>query len=201
MKRLVIKTVVITVAAILVLMAAVYLTLALFFPKTLAACWKDVGNYSLSAKYYEKQYEKSADYGDLATLCVYLDAKNDGVRTAEYLKLFTENGGFSARCEAEDLNGGFKYTAYEYYYGKYAVAEFYARNIDAAVAVAKKAVGAAAGYTENNAFYVLLIEADGLTANDKNAIKAAVTEIKGGLTDSKQIGYADRDIGYADSLN
>ena len=196
MKKLVIQTVAITVAAIIVLMAAIYLTLALFFPKTLAVCWKDVGSYSLSAKYYEKQYDKSEDTADLAVLCVYLDAKNDSNRAAKYLKLFTENENFNARCEKEDREGGFKYTAYEYYYGKYTVAEFYANKIDAAITVAKKAVST--GYTENNAFYILLIDAEDLTIEDRGAIASAITEIKSGLTDAeKQI--ADRDITFANS--
>ena len=196
MKKLVIKTVAITVAAIIVLMAAIYLTFALAFPKTLANCWKDVGNYSIAAKYYEKQYDKSGDLDDLAELCVYLDAKTDGVKAAKYLKLLTENENFNARCEQEDKKGGFKYTAYEYYYGKYAVAEFYANKIDAAITVAKSAVSK--GYTENNAFRVLLLDAEDLTESDRGAIVSAINEIYGGLTDAeKQI--ADRDINFANS--
>lgn len=196
MKKLVIKTVAITVAAIIVLMAAIYLTFALFFPKTLASAWKDMGNYAIAAKYYEKQYGKSEDVDDLAELCVYLDEKDDSARTAKYLKLFTEDENFNARCELEDEKGGFKYTAYEYYYGKYAVAEFYANKIAAAIAVATKAVSA--GYTENNAFYVLLLEKENLTESDRDAIVSAITEIKSGLTDEeKQI--ADKDIEFANA--
>ena len=198
MKKLVIRTVAITVAAIIVLMAAIYLVFALAFPKTLAGCWKDMGNYSLAAKYYEKQYDKSEDLDDLATLCVYLDAKTDGARAAGYLKLLTENENFNARCEKEDKEGGFKYTAYEYYYGKYAVAEYYANKIDAAITVAKKAVSK--GYTANNAFYVLLIDADTLTKSDGEKISAEITVIKNGLTDDAQKEYAERDIGFANSV-
>lgn len=194
MKKLVVKTVAITVAAIIVLMAAVYLVFALAFPKTLAGAWKDAGNYSVAAKYYEKQYGKSEDTDDLAALCVYLDAKTDGARAAKYLKLLTENENFNARCEKEDKEGGFRYTAYEYYYGKYAVAEYYANKIDAAITVAKKAVSK--GYTANNAFYVLLIDAEDLTAEDRGAIVSAINGIKDGLTEAeKQI--AERDINFA----
>ena len=197
MKKLVLKTIAVTVAAIIALTAAIYLTLALFFPKTLAGAWKDVGSYSLSAKYYERQYDKSGDTEDLATLCVNLDEKADSARTAKYLKILTEDEKFSERCAFEDKQGGFKYTAYEYYYGKYAVAEFYANKIDAAITVAKKAVSA--GYTEHNAFYVLLGE-ETLTKSDGEKIAAAITEIKGGLTDAAQKSYAERDIGFANGL-
>ena len=196
MKKLVIKTVAITVVAIIVLMAAIYLVFALAFPKTLADCWKDMGNYSLAAKYYEKQYDKSEDLEDLATLCVYLDAKTDGVKTAKYLKLLTENEKFSEHFPVDGHKGGFNYTDYEYYYGKYAVAEYYANKISAAITVAKSAVSKE--YTENNAFYVLLIDAEDLTESDRGAIVSAINEIYSGLTESeKQI--ADRDINFANS--
>lgn len=196
MKRLVIKTVAITVAAIIVIMAAIYLTFALFFPKTLAGTWKDMGNYSIAAKYYEKQYDKSKDVDDLATLCVYLDEKDDSARAAKYLKLLTEDENFNAHCEKEKEEGGFKYTAYEFYYGKFTVAEFYANGINAAILVATKAVSA--GYTENNAFYVLLLEKENLSESDRGAIVSAITEIKDGLTDAeKQI--ADKDIEFANA--
>ena len=200
MKKLVLKTVAITVGAILSLMAAIYFVISLVSPKTLAGFWKDLGSYSVAAKYYERQYNKSGTVDDLSELCVYLDAKRDGVRTAKYLKLFTESDKFSERCAQEDERGGFKYTAYEYYYGKYTVAEFYANKIEGAIVVAKQAVSTGTGYSEHNAFYVLLIDAEDLSASDGNAISAAVTEIKSGLTDATQIGYADRDIGLANSI-
>lgn len=197
MKKLVLKTVAITVAAIILLGAAVYLMFALAFPKTLASAWKNIGNYSLAAKYYEKQYDKSEDIEDLAVLCIYLDVKADSVRAAKYLKILTENEKFSESFPVDGKNGGFGFTDYEYYFGKYALAEFYANKIDAAIAVCTKAVSA--GYTDHNAFNVLLSDAENLTKTDGEKIAAAITEIKGGLT-GKAEEYANRDIGFANDL-
>ena len=198
MKNLVVKTAAVTLAAIIVLIVAVYLIFALAFPKTLAEGFKAIGSYSLSVKYYEKQYKKSGGTADLAVLCVVLNEKSDSARAVKYLGALTESEDFAVYCAGEDEHGGFKMTAYEFYYGKYTVAEFYENGIDAAITAAKKAV--AAGYTENNAFYVLLVDADTLGAQGGQAVSSAVTEIKSGLTEQEQIDYAQRDIDLANSL-
>ncbi len=198
MKKLVVKTVAITVAAIIVLSAAVYLTLALCLPKTLANGWKNMGNYSLAAKYYEKQYNKSEDVEDLAVLCIYLDVKTDSARAEKYLKLLTGRDDFKNYCENEDNNGGYNMTSYEYYYGKFAVSTYYEKGIDAAVKVASEAVSA--GYSEHNAFYILLIDVETLTESDGGKLSAAITDIKSGLTGETEIDFADRDIALANSV-
>ena len=198
MKNLVLKTVAITVTAIIVILAGAYLILALAFPKTLAEGYDAIGSYSLSVKYYEKQYNKSGDIADLAALCVKSDVKADASRAVKYLAELTESEDFSAYCEREDKNGGFKMTAYEFYYGRYTVATFFESGVAAAITVAEKAVSA--GYTENDAFYILLLDAETLSASDGIAVKAAITGIKSRLTDATEQGYAERDIALADGL-
>ncbi len=200
MTKLVVKTVLITVAAIILTLAAVYLCLALFFPKTLAKGWEDIGSYNLSLKYYEKQYEKTEDITDLSVICVKVNSEKDAVRAVKYLKILTENPKFSDLCAAEDANIAIDYgfTAYELYYGKYAIAAYYQGGITAAVNVANTATQHE--YTEHNAFYVILSVVKTLTASDGQAIAAAVSEIKSGLTDGEQIGFADRDIDLANGI-
>ena len=198
MTKLVLKTVLITVAAIILTVAAAYMCLALFFPKTLAKGWEAVGSYDLSVKYYEKQYEKTEDISDLSALCVKIDAEKDASRAVKYLKLFTENADFLELCEKNDADGVYGFTAYEIYFGKYAIAAYYNSGIPAAVDVAKAATQS--GYTEHNAFYVILSGVKTLTASDGQAISAAVSEIKGGLTDDSQIEFAERDIGLANGI-
>ena len=200
MTKLVVKTVFITVAAIILALAAVYLCLALFFPKTLAKGWEAVGSYNLSLKYYEKQYEKTEDITDLSVICVKVNAEKDAARAVKYLKILTENPEFSDLCAAEDANSasGYSFTAYEIYFGKYAVSAYYNGGITAAVNVAKTATQNE--YSEHNAFYVILSGVKTLTASDGQAIAAAVSEIKSGLTDDRQIEYANRDMDMANSI-
>ena len=194
MKKLVLKTAVITVAAVILTVAAAYFCIAVFSPRTLADAWAGAGNYSLSVKYYEKNYGKTNKIADLALLCDALDEEKDAVRAAEHLKTLTENAGFADYCASEDANGGYAVSAYEYYYGKYAVAVYYSGGINAAIEVAVAAV--ANGYTENNAFHVLLLGVKLLSPSDRAAIAAAIEGIKDGLTGAAQ-GFADNDIALA----
>ena len=193
MKKLVITTAAITLAAIIALISLVYTCLALFSPKTVAGLWSSLGNYGLSVKYYGKQYSKTGDVADLAYLCLKLDERADNARAAKYLESLTDDEGFSDYCARADEIGESEMTAYEYYYGKYAVAVYYGTGIGDAVVVAEKAVST--GYTEYNAFYVLLIDVETLTASDRQAIAAAITEIKAHLTgEEEQIAARDLEI-------
>lgn len=198
MKRLVIKTVAITLAAIIVLTTATYFLIAFISPKTLADGWKAVGNYNFSVKYYEKQYKKTGSIDDLADLCLVLNIKNDGSRAVEYLTALTGKEDFSKYCEKKDAERGFKMTTYEYFYGRLTVATYSTKGIDSAVNVAKAAFGS--NYTENNSFYVLLTEVETLSKSEGEKIASAITLIRIKLTDETQKGYAERDIGYANDI-
>ena len=68
MKNLVIKTVVITLAAIVSLMAITFGALTVFTPKTLGGVFDGAGNYSAAVFFYDLQYEKTGDIEDLAVL-------------------------------------------------------------------------------------------------------------------------------------
>ena len=197
MKNLVLKTVIMTFTVIITVIAVIYACFALFSPKTLAKFWEDAGNYSVSVKYYEKQYEKSGDIADLANLCAKLEVKSDSKRAAKYLAIFTDDENFSAFCEQEDKAGGYKFTSYEYYYGIFTVANFYENGLSVAIGTAKKAVQA--GYTEHNAFYVLLSETP-LTKEDGTIIKAEISVIKETLSKDTEKGFAERDIKIADAI-
>ena len=199
MRKLIVKTAVITFAAVIAFCAVLYGCLAAFTPKTLADGWASAGNYGIAVKYYEKQYQKTESENDLAALCVKVDEVNDAKRAEKYLAAFTASDGFETYCLNEGENLGYAISAREFYFGKYAVAAYYADGIDAAITVAKKAVFSA--YTENNAFYIMLIEIKTLSHEDGVKISAAINTIKSELTDPKEIDSADRDIAYAESIN
>lgn len=197
MGKTIIKTAAVTFAAVIALIGAIYACLAIFAPKTVADIWASFGNYSVSVKYYEKQYNKTGDISDLAVLCVKLDENKDSARAADYLSALTLSDGFADFCVAEDENARYGESAHEYYFGKRAIAEYYANGISAAIAVADAAV--ISGYTEFNAFYKLLVGVKELSNGDVTAISAKISEIKGGLS-GEQESFAERDIGIADSL-
>ena len=197
MKKIIFKTVILTLISLVAVFLITYGCIAGSSPKFLADIWSDLGSYDISVKYYEKQYEKTQDIYDLALLCNKVNEQNDSARAARSLKLLTEDKNFAVLCNAEDNSDGYTFTAFEYYFGKYAVAEYFESGINSAILIAEKSV--TASYTEHSAFYSLL-GIESLTKSDGEKIVAAITEIKGELSDDAQKGYAERDIGFANGL-
>ena len=199
MAKLVLKTVLITLAAMIITLAVVYFCLALAFPKALAKGWEAVGSYDLSIKYYEKQYEATEKIADLSAVCVKVDAEKDAARAVKYLKILTESAEFSDLCTKEtDTAVDYGFTAYEIYFGKYAIAAYYKDGIAAAVNVAT--IATQNEYTKYNAFYVMLINIKTFSEEDGQAIITAVSEIREGLNQEHKV-FADRDISMANAIN
>ena len=162
-------------AAAILTMVCIYFIVALVSPVSVANFWDGVGAYSLSVKYYEKQYEKTGSSGDLSALCLKVDEYDDFKTAALYLKIFTESEDFILLCEREDSRTELKVGAYDYYYGKYAVAEYYDKGVNAAIAVAQ--VSQNAGYTRYNPYYVLLNDEKlGVSEEERAAVIAAAEE-------------------------
>ena len=197
MGRVIVKTVVLTLMSFFAVFFLGYGSFAVSSPKSLAKAWSNMGNYDLSIKYYEKQYEKSENISDLTVLCDKLNEKEDSARSVKYLELLTQDEGFAAFCTEQDVSGGYDFTAYEFYYGKYASAICFNSGINDAVSVAKKSVQSG-GYTKYNAFYILL-GVETLTAADGAVIKDVITQLEPGLSTSEQ-AFASRDVAIADSI-
>ena len=196
MGRVVVKTVVLTLVSLIAVFFLGYGSFAVSSPKSLAKAWSNLGNYDYAIKYYEKQYEKSESISDLAILCDKLNEKEDSARSVKYLALLTQDEGFASFCAEQDVNGGYDFTAYEFYCGKYASAVCFNSGINDAVSVAKKSVQSG-GYTKYNAFYALL-GVETLTAADGAVIKDEIQSLTG-LSTSEQ-AFASRDVAIADSI-
>ncbi len=175
MKKTVLFTAGVTFAAAILTAVIIYFIVAFVSPVAVAGLWNDVGAYSLSVKYYERQYEKTGDEGDLLTLCLKTDEYKDSKRASFYLEILTGKENFNALCESEDAKVSLAVSAYDYYYGKYAVAEYYRVGINAAISVAVRSQDN--GYTRYNPYYVLLNDGKiGLTESDREVLIAAAEE-------------------------
>ena len=125
LKKLVLKTIGITLAGIIALGVILFGIFALFSPKTIANVADKMGNYSVSVSFYEKNYNKTESLEDLYGLIVKLDAENDGARTAKYCKIMfkPENSGkvavFMNKKDSELDKSAVK--TKEYVYAKYAI--------------------------------------------------------------------------------
>ena len=116
LKKLVIKTAVITLASILVALAITFGAFATFAPRSLAVFFDGVGNYSASVFFYEKQYVKSQSFDDLVYLVDRIDDDNDQVRAKKYLGDLIAHKDFANFCENKEVMG---IPFAEYYQGRY----------------------------------------------------------------------------------
>ena len=73
MKKLVLKTALITAGALVILFGIFCVVNLIFFPKSVANFFYSAGNYNASVKFYQKNYERTKAYEDLDLLCVKLD--------------------------------------------------------------------------------------------------------------------------------
>ena len=116
MKNLVIRSIVITLASIVSALSITFGALSVFTPKTIAGFFDDVGNTPASVFFYERQFEKSADFEDLALLVNKIDDEKDAERAEKYLLLFINHEEFNSYCLGKTTMG---VPLSEYYLGRY----------------------------------------------------------------------------------
>lgn len=157
MTKLVLKTIAITLIAVLGACFITFGSLALFAPKSLADFFDGLGMYKSSIIYYEKQYGKSEDIEDLAVLVLKIDDESDSEKAEKYLKVMIESSDFESYCQAENArSSGLKITLDEFYKGKYAVALVRNDKFDLAMDFANDCVSN--GYKKNNPFSLIISE-------------------------------------------
>ena len=77
MKKLIIKTSIITVSAIIAAILLTYLTFVIFMPGRLAGFYDKLGLERQAVKQMSREYEKTDDLSDLIKLCQYCDKYGD----------------------------------------------------------------------------------------------------------------------------
>ncbi len=180
LKKTVFYTATITLAVAIAVIFAVYFIIAAVSPITVAKFWDNTGAYALSVKYYERQYEKTDDDSDLAELCLKLNEYEDSVKAATYCEILTGKEGYSEFCQKIDAEKKYSYKTYDYYYGKYAVAEYLKNGMASAILVAE--ASQYNGYTEYNPYYVLLNDGKlNLSDGDKDLLISAAEDFVSSL--------------------
>ena len=174
MKKLVLKTALITLCSIIALLGILYGVFALFFPKTLAKTFEALGSDNAAIHYYEKQYEKTEDLQDLITLCAKLDVYEDTERAEKYLTILVAKPGFYSTCLDSDVSG--QISNEEYFEGKWVVATYLKDGINKAIENSIFSIRKGNyRYSEYNPFYILY--------TDSNINWAETEEKYAGLSD------------------
>ena len=102
MKQLVIKTVLIALLLIIAISFVVIGLICVFSPITIANASYRLGNYDLSVKYTQKQYEKSNSFEDLALLVERGIIASDYETVALYSQTFLNHERFESYSQSQD---------------------------------------------------------------------------------------------------
>ena len=193
MKKLIIKTAAITLAAIILTALLIYGALAAFSPKSLAEFYDNAGNAGLAREYYARTYEKSGDINDLYVFCVKADEKGDAAKSAKYLEVITDKQDFEEFCRDKDVGYTVKFSTADFLRGKCVAANYYAFGINKAVESALSFTGNA--YAENNAFTLFISRCvKDFSAEDKAALSAALENFKASLTNENDVARLNADV-------
>ena len=158
MTKLVLKTVVITLIAVLGACSVIFGSLVLFAPVTVADFASGMGMYKTAIYCYEKQYGKSDNIDDLAVLILKIDEQKDSEKSEKYLEIMCNRVDYAEYCNVSDSNiGGAQVSLDEFYRGKYAVALVKNGKFEIAINVAK-GYASEKGYTNFNPFSVIIAE-------------------------------------------
>ena len=200
MKKLVIKTVIITVIAILAVCIAVMSAFWIFKPRVIAKMFDDLGSYKASQYFYEMQYNKTGEISDLLELIDNAYEKQDSMGLRTYLGKLISDNDFNAYCNSQ--NSGIapnSIKAEEYYAGWYAEILYETGDINLAIAFAKTYVlnndgSVNMGYTQFNPFRTLANKNLELTEPQKQALKNAILDLQASITDEFELGYISEDL-------
>lgn len=194
MKKTIIKTICITLAALIGICVATYFIFALAAPKRLGDFLDGLNMHSLAIKNYERQYKKTNDNEDLYVLASKIDEKNESAKAAKYLLILTESPEFSDFCKTKD-KAGKKITTEEFLCGKLSAALTYDGEFSKAVQNAENYFNKN-GYTSYNPFRIFVFELkSSLKDEQKIIVKTKLRSIYDGLTDEtvKQTVASDID--------
>lgn len=193
MKKIIIRTAVITLCGVLAFIALLYGALTLFAPKALANFWGGLGSDNLAKTFSEKQYEKTEDISDLYNLIVVLDAEEDAEKVVLYTEKLLNEQGFKEFCSQNDVSGA-KISTVQYVSVKYVYSLVSLNQQKKALEFSKEFVSEF-GYTEYNPlrtlFNDLLYKLDQET---KEETFYAVIDAYELVTDSAQKELIEKDI-------
>ncbi len=198
MGKLIGKTIAVTLAAFIGVLALVFGILALACPKVIGNAFSALGSYPASVYFYERQFEKTGDMNDLVVLVKTLDEENDAKRTASYCKIMIDerSADFTTYYTNKGQSSVELGTAErEYFYVKYALAELNLGDFNSAMDVAYAFVKDSTfygGYTQSNPYRVIIYEkGEGLTVTQLESIATKIATL---IDNSSNDSYIQADI-------
>ncbi|MBE5734327.1 MAG: hypothetical protein E7347_04695 [Clostridiales bacterium] len=196
MKKLVVRTIWITLASVLGAFVIAFGATAIFAPDLMGRAFDGVGNYSASVFFYEKQYEKTGDIDDLDVLVSKINIKKDSSRAVKYFGKMVEREDFDAFCNSQ--NNGSNMSAKEYYCGYYALSLAYNGKSSQAITYAQSFVNDNS-YTEFNPLRMLVLDyAQQASQTEIESLENAINSVSN--FSAEQVVFINADISTLNDL-
>lgn len=191
MKKIIVKTSLITFLALIVLTLIAYFVVGGVKPKILADFYYQVGYYQTAEKYYERQYDKTGDVQDLYNIVVALDQEYQGQKTYNYAVELLNHQDFESFCQSIKVQYT-KLSTEQYVINKGAVG---LSNVDFNGAMdfcfEKTKV---LGYTEFNAYRAVIASKTELTVEQKSAVKDSLNSLAQHIDNAEQLNNLNQDL-------
>lgn len=200
MKKLVIKTVFITVISILIACIAVMSAFCIFKPRVIAQMFDNFGKYEATRYFYQKQYEKTGEIDDLLMLIDNAYEVQDNVTLRNSLGQLIVDDEFKAYCTKQNSTiGPSSMKTEEYYASWYAEMLYLTGDFNYAIAfsnsyVLKNDGSVDMGYTKFNPFRTLVDIKAELSQEQVSMLKQAIQEIQVSITDVTELSYIEQDL-------
>ncbi len=198
MKKLIGRTIGITLAAVFLFLAVFSGIIVLFCPSVYGRIFSKLGNYSASTWCFEREYKIGKETYDLAVLVLNLEERDSRLNYYSYL-LITDAG-----YEEYILNNSLKYfssalKAEEYFYSKSAVSKFDGADFTSCVSVCDSFYNKL-GYTEFSPIRKLIVlRGESFNLSQITELEQKINLIKGELSGS-ELSFAESDLIVLNSL-
>lgn len=180
MFKIMVKTALKVLLALVIVLAVAFGALSLGYPSGLASFFENCGNYSFASGYAALNYKYTGKIEDLDRCfvdCVYAGDDEYIVYYGEKL-VAANNNGFETLCKARDEQMkelGLNYR--HYVLGKVACSKYRRGDLDGALSSAKSAFESGEGFPKGNALISLMLTAKTDTVFLEEKLKPAVLEI------------------------
>lgn len=176
MKKLIIKTVLITLLSVFAVLLVLVTGMTILAPKTMSNVFYSMGNKHTALWYAELQYQKFGNYGDLENVVVLSNECSDYKRTAKYSKKLIENSNFTTLCAEKDASGNYGMSYFNYIHGNLAVA-LYKTGVASTEIFVVASETVKTSYTPFNAYTFLIYDDLGQTQEFWLELKNKLTEM------------------------
>lgn len=169
--KTILKSIVVTLASIVMLLVMGFAVLSLAFPLTLSRVSASLGLYGVATHYAGMEYERSKDISDLAAATQYAIFAEDDRLIESYGDQLIEHPDFYAYCPTESMEKG---DYQQYIFGRLACAKYNLGDKERAVSLVFSVNEDA--FPANNAIIYLALSA--IDADDKATCEDILTRLE-----------------------